>query len=120
MLDLTTDRLKHDFALCPQADLVVNEKRTSPRFPWSAEIVLTLLPTLEEARPGQVFKAKAENIAKGGFGILCDQPIVAGTVVRCEVAVSDQGAHIPTLLKVRWNDLLKGKKRYRLGLEFLL
>jgi c-di-GMP-binding flagellar brake protein YcgR len=97
------------------------EKRTSPRFPWFAEVIVTLLPALEEAsRPGQVLKAETENIAKGGIGILLDRPIVAGTVVRCDIAVSDQGVHIPTLLKVRWNNFLEGKKRYRLGLKFLL
>jgi hypothetical protein len=121
MLDLITDQLKHGFALCPQADLIVEEKRDSPRFPWSAEIDLTLLPALgAAARPGRILKAEAENIAKGGIGMLCDRPIPPGTVVRCDIALSNPAVHIPTLLKVRCSYLLKGKKRYRVGLEFLL
>jgi hypothetical protein len=121
MLDLIADQHKHAFALCPQADPVVDEKRGSPRFPWSAEINLTLLPTLEvAARPRRVLKVVAENIAKGGIGMLCDRPIAPGTVVRCEIGLSNGIAFIPTLLKVRWNCFAKDKKRYLVGLEFLL
>ena len=121
MLDLLPDRTKHDFALCPQADLVAEEKRDSPRFPWSAEIGLALLPALEVVpRAGRVLKAEAENIAKGGIGLLFDRLIPPGTVVRCDIALSNQAVRIPTLLKVRWSSLLEGKKRYRMGLQFLL
>ncbi len=122
MLDLLPDRTKHDFALCSQADLVVvEEKRDSPRFPWSAEIGLAVLPALEAVpRAGRVLKAEAENIAKGGIGLLCDRLIPPGTVVRCDIALSNQAVRIPTLLKVRWSCLLEGKKRYRMGLQFLL
>jgi hypothetical protein len=121
MLDLIGDQLKHDFALCPQADLGTTEKRGSPRLPWSAELELTLLPTLEAgAQTGPVLKAEAENAARGGIGMICDQPIAPGTVVRCDIALSAQGVHIPTILKVRWNELPEGRKRYRLGLEFLV
>lgn len=121
MLDLAPDQFKHAFVLCPQADLVIDEKRGSPRFPWSAAINLTLLPNLEVAsRPGRVLKAEAENIARGGICMLCDRPIARGTVVRSEIGLSNGVASIPTLLKVRWNCFAKEKKRYRVGLEFLL
>src|ERR1700731_471454 len=112
MLDLDTDRFKHALALCPQADLNADEKRSSPRFSWSAEIDLTLLPVLQAAeRPGRVLKAEAENIAKGGIGLTCDRPIAPGTIVRCDIALLNENVHIPTLLKVRWNYLAKDKKK---------
>ena len=121
MLDLRTDQFKHAFVLCPQADPSADEKRSSPRFPWSAEIALTLLPNLEStAPPGRVLFAVAENLAKGGIGMLCDRPLAAGTVVRCDIALLNEDVYIPTLLKVRWNHLSKDKKKYRLGLEYLL
>ena len=121
MLDLIADQHKHAFALCPQSDPVVDEKRGSPRFLWTAEINLTLLPTVEvAARPRRVLKVVAENIGKGGIGMLCDQPIARGTVVRCDIALLNLAVHIPTLLKVRWNHHAKEKQRYRIGLEFLL
>jgi hypothetical protein len=121
MLDLGKDQIKHAFVLQPQVDLIVDEKRSSPRFPWFAEIDVTLLPTLEvAARPVRVLKVVAENIAKGGICIFCDRPIARGTVVRCEIGLSDGIAFIPTLLKVRWNYFAKDKKQYRVGLEFLL
>jgi hypothetical protein len=121
MLDLIADQFKHAFALCPQADPSTNERRSFPRFSWSAEIDLTLLPVVQAAvRPGRVLKAEAENIAKGGIGIHCDRPIASGTIVRCDIALLNEDVHIPTLLKVRWNSFIKDKKQYRLGLEFLL
>lgn len=64
--------------------------------------------------------AETENIAKGGIGMVCPRPLPPGSIVRCEIAVSDRAAYIPTLLKVRWTDLPEGRKRYRLGLQFLL
>lgn len=121
MLDLIADQFKHAFVLCPQADLSTNEKRSSPRFSWSAEIGVTLLPVLQATdRPGRMLVAEAENVAKGGIGILCDRPIAPGTIVRCDIALANKDAHIPTLLKVRWNSFVRDQKKYRLGLEFLL
>src|ERR1700722_4751398 len=117
MLDLVTDQFKHAFALCPQADLSTDEKRGSPRFRWSAKVDLTLLPVLQAAdRPGRVLKAEAENVAKGGIGVLCDRPIASGTIVRCDIALVNEDVHIPTLLKVRWNSPAKDNRKYRLGL----
>jgi hypothetical protein len=121
MLDLLTEQFKHAFVLCPQVDLCTDEKRSSPRFPWSAEIDLTLLPVLQAVDlPGRVVKAEAENVAKGGIGMLCDRPIAPGTIVRCDIALLNEDVYIPTLLKVRWNHLSKDKKKYRLGLEYLI
>jgi hypothetical protein len=82
---------------------------------------LTLLPTLEAAkRPERTLMAHAENIAKGGIGMFCDKLIPAGMVVRCDIALADQSIYIPTIMKVRWSDVLQTKKRYRIGLQFLL
>jgi len=109
------------FALCSQAYQGFEEKRGSPRFPWSAEIGVTLLPTQEAiVRPARILRGVAENIAKGGIGMFCDRPIPAGMVVRCEIALLNQVAYIPTLMKVQWTDSLDEKKRYRIGLQFLL
>jgi hypothetical protein len=71
-------------------------------------------------RPERVLKALAENIAKGGIGMFCDWLIPVGMVVRCEIALLDQQVYIPTIMKVQWTDLLESKKRYRVGLQFLL
>jgi hypothetical protein len=80
-----------------------------------------LLPALQsEVWPGRILKAEAENIGKGGIGLSCDRPIAPGTVVRGDIAVLNEDVHIPTLFKVRWNYLANDKKRYRMGLEFLL
>jgi hypothetical protein len=121
MIDSVAPLHEHVFALCPPGDPDINERRNSPRFPWVAEVALTLLPVLEAAeQPQQILQGETENIAKGGIGMLCNRLLTPGTVVRCEFALSHQAGHIPTLLKVRWARLLERKKRYRVGLQFLL
>jgi hypothetical protein len=84
-------------------------------------MLLTVLPGLEAAEQSeQVLKAEAENIAKGGIGMFCYRLIPAGTVVRCHIALLDLDVYIPTLMKVRWINLLESKTRYRMGLQFLV
>jgi hypothetical protein len=84
-------------------------------------MAVSLLPALEAAeQPQQGFKGEAENISKGGIGMLCNRLLPPGMVVRCEIALLRRAVDIPTLLKVRWTDQLEGKKRYRVGLQFLL
>lgn len=120
MIDSVAELQEHDFTLCPHADLNVEEKRCFPRFPWSAEMTLTLLPALEAAdQPEQVFEGETKDIAKGGIGMLCNRPLTPGTAVRCEIALSHHAVPIPTLLRVRWTALMEDKKRYRVGLQFL-
>ncbi len=88
---------------------------------WSSETALILLATSEEGEHSEtVVSAETENIAKGGIGMLCDHPVPLGTVVRCEIAVSNGLARIPTLLRVRWLDSVGAQKRYRMGLQFLI
>jgi hypothetical protein len=80
-----------------------------------------LLSALEEnEQPPQVFSAETQDIAKGGIGMVCSRPIAPGLLVRCEFALADHTARIPTLLKVRWTDSLEGKNQYRMGLQFLI
>ena len=87
----------------------------------SLETTLSLLPPDEATEYSPMtLSAETENIANGGIGMLCNQPIAPGTVVRCELAVFSSGVHVPTLLRARWLDLAEGDKRYRVGLQFLI
>ena len=52
--------------------------------------------------------------------MFCDRPIAPGMVVRCEIAISNEAAYIPTLMKVQWTDSLNENNNYRMGLQFLL
>jgi hypothetical protein len=68
----------------------------------------------------EVLQGKTRNIASGGIGITGDRPLTPGTVLRCEVAVQDVPARIPTLVKVCWSDKSGVGGQYKLGLLFLL
>ena len=97
------------------------EKRNSPRLPWAVEIVgLILSPLAGPEQPQLVLRGVAVNISSGGIGMLTDQPLSRDAVVRCEIALSDSRMHIPTLLKVRWYDQVRGEGQYRFGLQFLI
>jgi c-di-GMP-binding flagellar brake protein YcgR len=88
---------------------------------WSTELALVLFPPIAaEEQSHAIVNAATENIAKGGIGMLCDQPIPPGTVVRCEIALSEGSAHVPTLLRVRWFEYAEQQQRYRVGLQFLI
>jgi hypothetical protein len=121
MIDAVAELKQHALVVCPPVGIDLKEKRNSPRFPWNAEVGLTALALLEGSeQPQQVFQGETEDIAKGGISVLCNRLLPPGTVVRCEIALPNQTMHIPTLLKVRWTGLLEKKKRYRMGLQFLL
>ena len=60
------------------------------------------------------------DIGKDGIGMACDRLLRPGVVLRCEIPIPDTAAWIPTLLKVRWSNEGDVKRRYRLGLQFLL
>lgn len=102
-------------------ELGIQEKRDSPRLSWSAEIHFVLSSAYELAEQAQpTLRGEAENIAKGGIGMLCDQYLPPGAVVRGKVTLSEPQAQIPTLLEVRWIQQLDDQKRFRVGLRFLV
>jgi hypothetical protein len=68
----------------------------------------------------EVLQGMTRNIASGGIGVTGDRPLTPGTILRCEIAVQDAPARIPTLVKVCWSDDSSVGGRYKLGLLFLL
>ena len=98
------------------------EKRYSPRFPWAVEMRGTCLSPLEASETSTVSLAGVtENIGVGGVGVLTDQLLSPGAVLRCEFALSDNPVLIPTLMRVRWsNRNAEGVGQYRIGLQFLV
>jgi hypothetical protein len=98
----------------------IEEKRNTPRFCWTAEIKVVVLPALGlPAQPQLSVRAIAENIGQGGVGILSDHPLAPDAIVRCEFALSDNPVFVPTVLKVRWCVKVPGSP-YKVGLQFLL
>ena len=59
------------------------------------------------------------NLSTGGVGLLCEAPLPANVVVRCDFIFPGSPMSIPTLLQVRWSDQVKTDGSYRLGLKFL-
>ena len=97
------------------------EKRNTPRFSWTAEVKLLVLPALElRAQPQLWVRGIARNISQGGVGILSDHSVSPDALVRCGFAVSDNPVFLPTVLKVRWSDKASRNGQYIVGLEFLL
>jgi PilZ domain len=108
--------------LCPQnAAPSGDEKRTSPRFLWTAEIagvVYSEFPAEEKLR--QSVKGSIQNIGSGGIAMTSDSSLKPGTVLRCEISVKEAPVKIPTLLKVCWSKQFEPKGKFEVGLNFLL
>jgi hypothetical protein len=120
VIDWATVVHKHTFTLRENVDPGVEERRDSPRISWSTEIVLVLLQAFEAVeQPDKVLNAETQNIGRGGIGMVCSSPIPPGVIVRCEIGLANHVGRIPTLLKVRWTNLLEEGKLYRMGLQFL-
>ena len=120
-MDCAVDLYKVEVDLCPHGEWYEVEKRDYPRFPLAVEIRIARLSPLElPEQPPLWLRGTTENIGRGGVAILIDQLLPLDAVVCCEIGVSGSPALIPTLLKVRWSDIVEAKKQYKLGLRFLL
>lgn len=97
------------------------ERRHSPRFPWTLEIVAVVSPEFGSTEQRQqVLRGVASNIAGGGIGMIADRPLSSGTVLQCEIPVQDAPIRIPILLKVCWSAKGDASGQYKLGLSLLL
>jgi PilZ domain len=99
---------------------VIEEKRQSPRFPCTVKIRGSLLSRLHVNESSLItLEGVAENIGKGGIGVLSNRSFPMNSVLRCELAAgSDIG--VPTLVEVRWLAKLPEKQLFKLGLQFLV
>lgn len=97
------------------------EKRNSRRVPWSIAILGSVLPPLavSETFPITV-TGTTENISKDGVAILCEARLATNAILRCECVLPGSSLSIPTLLQVRWSDVVELHASYRVGLKFLL
>jgi hypothetical protein len=100
---------------------IEQEKRKAPRFPWVVEIAAVVCSEFEEPEQTPlVLRGSTIDIGKDGIGIASDRLLPPGVVIRCEIRIPDSEVWIPTLLKVRWSNEGDVKRRYRLGLQFLV
>jgi hypothetical protein len=60
------------------------------------------------------------DVGKGGLGILSDRLFPPSSVLRCEVSLAGEKIGIPTLAQVRWFNGVEGRRKYRIGLQFLV
>ena len=99
----------------------IEEKRNAPRFPWTGDIKVTVLTSVDlPEQPQLALGSIVENISAGGVGLVSDWLPSSNAVLRCEFAIPDSAVSIPTLLRLRWSQEVEGKRKYKLGLQFLL
>src|ERR1700722_10683800 len=115
-------RGKNDLARNDSVNInLEKERRRTPRFPWVVEIKGSVLSADEISKDfPDSLKAVTKDIGAGGVAILADQVLPANAVLRCEFAVPGSPAVIPTLMQLRWSEIVEGQGHCQLGLRFLL
>ena len=79
------------------------ERRRYPRFPQILEIQASNVPLLKQnERSRSTLAGRAQNVSKGGFCFLTNQPIDRASLMVCHMGLSDGATAIPTLVQVRW------------------
>jgi len=99
------------------------ERRRHPRFPQILDIEACGVPPLTgtaKAKSRAPVLGRAQNLSKGGFCLLSDQPVDLSSLLLCHVAVAEGTPTIPTLMLVRWTRKQKGaEESYLSGLQFV-
>jgi len=97
------------------------ERRRYPRFPQILEIQAAGVPPLAQKQPTKsALSGRAQNISKGGFCFLTNQPVDRSAVMLCHVGVSEGVTAIPTLVQVRWTKKRDiNEESYLTGVQFL-
>ncbi len=97
------------------------ERRRYPRFPQILEVQACDVPPLKQKQHAKLpLEGRAQNVSKGGFCLLTNEPVDRASLMLCHIGVSEGAAAIPTLVQVRWT-----KKRniqeesYLTGVQFL-
>lgn len=103
-------------------EVAIKENRYSPRVPWIVQIRAGLLHPMRS--PGEEatvwLDGSTSDVGKGGLGILSNRLFPPSSVLRCEVSLDGEEIGIPTLAQVRWCEGIEGKRKYRIGLQFLV
>ncbi len=97
------------------------ERRRHPRFPQILEVQASEVPPLKQKqRAKSPLEGRAQNVSKGGFCLLTNEPVDRASLMLCHIGVSEGTTAIPTLVQVRWT-----KKRniedesYLSGVQFM-
>lgn len=108
----------------PGIEAAIKERRYSPRQPWSVQIRAELLHPFGPSEPlgdeGVWLEGSTSDICRGGLGILSDRLFPPNSILRCEVVLAEEKLGIPTLAQVRWFNGIEGRRKYKIGLQFVL
>ncbi|MGH9511015.1 MAG: PilZ domain-containing protein [Terriglobales bacterium] len=97
------------------------ERRRYPRFPQTLDVQASDVPPLKYKGQGKPpLTGRAQNVSKGGFCLLTDQPVDRSSLMLCHVGVSEGTTAIPTLVQVRWTRKQEIQdESYLSGVQFL-
>ncbi len=102
--------------------LAERDRRRQPRFPQSLEVLVRLLPPVASNQTSAPpLQGRLQNVNAGGIGLLTEQRLPVGAVVRCDLVVTEDLVPLPILMLVRWGKERCGNpESYISGLQFLL
>jgi hypothetical protein len=96
----------------------IRDKRQLERRPFSYPVLIECNdPDFGRFGPVQL-QAVGVDINSNGIGILTENPISPGGVVKLYLPLGDPKTMIPTFSEVRWTR--KSDENYRMGLHFII
>jgi PilZ domain len=97
-------------------------QRHDRRFPCSLELRVSQLTPLGTPRngPKTAIGGRVQNVSRDGACLISNRSIPASSLVRCEIVVPGTRVTIPTLMRVRWTQRNSNRRRYKIGLQFLM
>ena len=99
----------------------VPERRGNPRYVFLSKLKVRRLSRvrLPDEREG-VIHGQILNISAGGLCLRADHSLKESQLVHCKLRLPEPTIEIPTLMQVRWTAKPVGKKKFVVGLQFLL
>lgn len=95
----------------------MQERRRWPRYPGELIVYYRTITDLETAFLPTNNQATTKNISRGGIGIVLDEYISPGTILKLDLVIPHKSRMITAYCRVVWINAAEEKGKYNAGLE---
>jgi len=98
----------------------LGKRRGQSRHSANGEFTGNALPLLGGQRGSEISQGKVTNISDGGFCMVATHPLQVSALLQGRLRLARIPAEIPTLVQVRWVQLVASGHCYRIGLQYVI